>query len=80
VRSSASCCPQADGEGAVALLERLLEVTPQGQTFSAGVAVWDGVESPERLVGRADEALYLAKHAGRNRVRLAQGSPEPARP
>jgi len=72
--------PQADAEGAVGLLERLLEVTPQGATFSAGVAVWDGVESPERLVGRADEALYRAKHEGRNRVRLAKGSPEPARP
>ncbi len=60
--------------GAVAVLERLLEVTPRGQTFSAGVAVWDGVESPERLVGRADEALYAAKHAGRNRVLLADGT------
>jgi PleD family two-component response regulator len=29
------------------------------------------VESPERLVGRADQALYAAKRAGRNCVSLA---------
>ncbi len=63
--------PNAEHADAVATLERLLAATPHGQTFSAGVAVWDGVESPERLVGRADQALYAAKRAGRNCVSLA---------
>jgi diguanylate cyclase (GGDEF)-like protein len=53
---------------AVGVLEDLRAVTPLGQTFSAGVAEWDGQESPERLVGRADVGLYEAKRAGRDRI------------
>jgi diguanylate cyclase (GGDEF)-like protein len=53
------------------LLDRLRPLTPAGQTFSAGVAVWDGQESSEALFARADAALYEAKGAGRNRVALA---------
>src|ERR671915_2059111 len=41
---------------AVMVLDELRAVTPDGQTFSAGVAEWDGQEGPERLVGRADRA------------------------
>lgn len=42
---------------------------PVPLTTSIGVACWlAGDESPERLVRRADEALYRAKAAGRNRV------------
>ena len=39
-------------------------------TISVGVALFirDGAEDIERLVSRADEALYSAKAAGRNRV------------
>ena len=50
------------------IIERLQAVTPLGQTFSAGAAQWNGSESAEDLLARADAALYAAKRAGRNRV------------
>jgi diguanylate cyclase (GGDEF)-like protein len=53
---------------AATVLSRLLAATPDRQTFSAGVATWNGTESPEQLVSRADGALYEAKHSGRNRI------------
>jgi len=43
---------------------------PVPVTVSIGVAGWDG-EAPEDLLHRADEALYAAKEAGRDRVLAA---------
>jgi diguanylate cyclase (GGDEF)-like protein len=40
-------------------------------TVSAGVAVATAEDTVEALLGRADMALYAAKHDGRNRVRSA---------
>ncbi|MEM5493926.1 GGDEF domain-containing protein [Hoeflea sp. AS16] len=37
-------------------------------TVSAGLAVWDGIETGEELYRRADKQLYEAKRQGRNRV------------
>jgi diguanylate cyclase len=37
-------------------------------TFSAGVAQLELDETAENAVKRADEAMYLAKRAGKNRV------------
>jgi diguanylate cyclase (GGDEF)-like protein len=59
------------GEGAPEverLLHRLRTVTPGGQTFSAGVAVWDPRTEPGSAIAGADEALYVAKRTGRDRV------------
>jgi diguanylate cyclase (GGDEF)-like protein/PAS domain S-box-containing protein len=53
---------------ATEILERLRSSTPNGQTCSAGVAVWRPGESVDDLVARADKALYAAKEAGRDRL------------
>ncbi len=37
-------------------------------TFSAGVAQFEADETPESAIKRADQAMYLAKRQGRNRV------------
>jgi diguanylate cyclase (GGDEF)-like protein/PAS domain S-box-containing protein len=63
--------PHSDQDAALVVVERLLDVVPLGQTTSAGVAVWDGAESAERLLARADAALYRAKNAGRAQACLA---------
>ncbi|HEV7963422.1 MAG TPA: GGDEF domain-containing protein [Actinoplanes sp.] len=60
--------PDATADEAVRILQRALDVTPLGQTFSAGLACWDGAESSDELTARADAALYRAKAAGRNRI------------
>ena len=66
--------PETEDDGAVALVEKL-RASGAGEdglgrrvTFSAGLATWDGVESAEDLVLRADTGLYRAKAAGRDRV------------
>jgi diguanylate cyclase (GGDEF)-like protein/PAS domain S-box-containing protein len=60
--------PNCGPEDAVTLVERLRGFTPERETCSAGVAVWNGVEPPDALVGRADAALYEAKRTGRDRT------------
>ena len=40
-------------------------------TISIGVSEFDGKESPEHAMSRADAALYAAKSSGRNRVCIA---------
>jgi predicted signal transduction protein with EAL and GGDEF domain len=62
---------RATAELATSVLERLRAVTPAGQAFSAGVATWDGNETSEELIGRADQALYQAKDDGRDRIVVA---------
>jgi len=71
--------PQTDLEGLRALAERLREQValepipglPPGDrvTMSIGLATWEGPEdTPERMLARADKALYQAKAQGRDRV------------
>jgi diguanylate cyclase (GGDEF)-like protein/PAS domain S-box-containing protein len=66
--------PDCAPDEAVGLLARLRAATPRGQTASVGIAYWDGSESPETVVSRADVALYEAKYAGRDRM-VASGVP-----
>jgi two-component system cell cycle response regulator len=72
-------CPQTDLEGVRAMAERLREsVTldpipglPASDrvTLSIGLSAWEGMEDTlERMLSRADKALYRAKAEGRNRV------------
>jgi diguanylate cyclase (GGDEF)-like protein len=70
-------CNLADAK---TLLERLRAAMPAGQTVSAGVACWNGRESAEELVGRADVALYEAKRSGRDRLVTAGAGPASREP
>ena len=66
--------PGCTEDDAIALVDRLRAAVTDDQTCSAGVALWDGAETPEALLARADAALYAAKLAGRDRTRLAGAS------
>jgi diguanylate cyclase (GGDEF)-like protein len=63
--------PDADVGQARQVLSRALAATPSSQTFSAGLAVWDGSETSDELIERADTALYSAKAGGRDRIEAA---------
>lgn len=62
--------PDASPADAEIVIERLRFVTPADVTFSAGIATWDGCESLDHVVKRADAALYRAKNDGRDRFVL----------
>jgi two-component system cell cycle response regulator len=64
--------PDTDERAATRVAEKLREEVagapgPVPVTCSVGLATWDG-GTPEQLLRRADEALYAAKDAGRDRV------------
>jgi len=52
--------PSVSAEAMLALTGRILAVLPENLSASAGVATWDGSESPVELQHRADRALYAA--------------------
>lgn len=68
-------CPDTDLQGAVHLAERLRSAFDISdfphvgqQTASFGVATFHPDESEVAFIKRADETLYSAKNAGRNRI------------
>ena len=76
--------PETGSEGAGQLAERLRQRLEekaigaagdhQGITVSIGVAAFpENGADPEELIRRADSAMYEAKQAGRNLVRVAKG-------
>jgi len=67
--------PACPPDEARIVVERLRAATPGGQTASAGIAFWDGMESSDQLLGRADRALYEAKRRGRNMALMLEDAP-----
>jgi diguanylate cyclase len=65
--------PNTSADQAEIILDQLREAVSQGQTCSIGLTVWDGLEDPDQVVARADEALYYAKRNGRNVVAVHDG-------
>ena len=68
--------PACDAEQAVQLVDRLRPLTPENQTFSAGIALRLPGESAADLLLRADAALLAAKRGGRNRSVIAGNEPQ----
>lgn len=60
--------PDTDIEQGRKVLERLLKLVPFGQTCSAGLVRREPGDTAESMMRRADEALYLAKDRGRDRI------------
>ena len=68
-------CPECGCEEAIMVAERLRKhveeadsLTQCAHTISIGVATMHHDDTPHTLVSRADDALYQAKHQGRNQV------------
>jgi diguanylate cyclase (GGDEF)-like protein len=55
--------PDCSLDNARVVMQRVGRATPGGQSSSAGIACWNGHESADALIARADEALYAAKRA-----------------
>ncbi len=71
-------CPSA---GFVeSILGRVCAAVPEGQSCSIGYASWDGRESPDELVARADGALYRAKAMGGDQALAAASGEDPSFP
>jgi len=68
--------PSTDGKQAEQLVDRLRAPVPDRQTFSAGIATWDGYETATEVLQRADAALLQAKKAGRNRTMVSGMEPQ----
>jgi diguanylate cyclase (GGDEF)-like protein len=64
-------CTEARGH---VVLARLRAQMPAPHTCSVGIAMWDGVEPADRLMVRADDALYDDKRTGQDHPLTARVS------
>jgi diguanylate cyclase (GGDEF)-like protein len=71
----AAILPRCPIDAAADVADRLRAALPDSHTCSIGVAKWDGIEGKDELLQRADEVLYRAKEAGRNRVAFTPDPP-----
>jgi diguanylate cyclase (GGDEF)-like protein len=70
-------CPRAQ---AAEVIARLGAATPRRQSCAAGVAGWDGRETADDLLGRADKALFHAKGVHEPSLGLVPGPSSQKRP
>ncbi len=64
--------PRIDEAGIRAIMQRIYEgLASAGLRASIGIAFAEAQDTTETLVPRADEAVYIAKSAGKNTYRLA---------
>ncbi|MBA3431279.1 MAG: diguanylate cyclase, partial [Actinobacteria bacterium] len=62
--------PGCDVEQAVEVIDRLCGATPDRQNCCAGVTLWDGQETTQTLLGRAEATLHEAQAPGADRVTI----------
>ncbi len=68
--------PSCDEAQAEHMVERLQPLMPERQTFSAGIATWNGQDTVQELLAAADRALLQAKRGGRNRIVVSGREPQ----
>ncbi|MDD5211942.1 MAG: diguanylate cyclase [Sulfuricurvum sp.] len=68
-------CPETPKDGAIILAEQIRQTvenysfeTVKHLTISLGIASYDDADDMMTLIKKSDEALYMAKHQGRNQV------------
>jgi len=70
--------PGCTAEQARLVADRIRGDVPDGQTCSIGVSQWEPGQDAVQVMAAADEALYRAKHQGRDQTVLAPGRGRPA--
>ena len=70
-------CPETNMAGALSLANKIRQRIDSEafdiygkQTASFGIACYKEEDTIDSIIGHADEALYLAKNGGRNRVEV----------
>lgn len=70
-------CPETNDEGASSLADKIRQKIEHStfndygkQTASFGIACYQEGDTIDNIISHADEALYMAKNAGRNRVEV----------
>ena len=68
--------PGSETEEARVVVQRLRAATAALPSFSVGLASWDGSETTEAVMARADAALYNSKRSGPGRITALAASHE----